>query len=115
MNLLFLTNNLTITETLYRWLQNTESSVTLMESALKQTDQMVNIPDFIISYNYSHILPKNIVNAFSERIFNLHISLLPWNRGYSPNFWSFMENTPKGVSIHQIDESLDTGEILVQQ
>lgn len=49
------------------------------------------------------------------QIFNLHISLLPYNRGASPNFFSFIENTPKGVTIHQIDEGLDTGPILAQK
>ena len=46
------------------------------------------------------------------QIFNLHISLLPYNREASPNFFSFIENTPKGVTIHQIDEGLDMGPIL---
>lgn len=49
------------------------------------------------------------------QIFNLHISLLPYNREASPNFFSFIENTPKGVTIHQIDEGLDTGPILAQK
>lgn len=49
------------------------------------------------------------------QIFNLHISLLPYNREASPNFFSFIENTPKGVTIHQIDEVLDTGPILAQK
>lgn len=48
------------------------------------------------------------------QIFNLHISLLPYNREASPNFFSFIENTSKGVTIHQIDEGLDTGPILAQ-
>lgn len=45
----------------------------------------------------------------------MHISLLPWNRGASPNFWSFIEDTPKGVTVHQIDEGLDTGAIIAQR
>lgn len=49
------------------------------------------------------------------QIFNLHISLLPYNREASPNFFSFIENTSKGVTIHQIDEGLDTGPILAQK
>ncbi len=49
------------------------------------------------------------------QIFNLHISLLPYNREASPNFFSSIENTPKGVTIHQIDEGLDTGPILAQK
>ena len=40
-------------------------------------------------------------------IVNLHISYLPFNRGSHPNYWSFVENTPKGVSIHEIDEQIE--------
>lgn len=29
--------------------------------------------------------------------------------------WSFLEDTPKGVTIHCIDEGIDTGKILAQR
>lgn len=72
-------------------------------------------PDFIISYNYKYIIPKEVVRAYYPRIINLHISYLPYNRGYYPNVWSFLEDTPKGVSIHLVDEGVDTGDILLQK
>ena len=40
---------------------------------------------------------------------------MPWNRGAHPNFWAFYDNTPSGVSIHLIDEGIDTGPILYQK
>ena len=49
------------------------------------------------------------------KIINLHISCLPYNRGSAPNFFSFYENTPKGVTIHQMSAGLDTGDILLQK
>jgi len=48
-------------------------------------------------------------------VINLHISLLPWNKGADPNLWSFLEDTPKGVTIHYVDRGVDTGDILAQQ
>lgn len=72
-------------------------------------------PDFIVSYGYKYILRPPVVKAYPNRIINLHISKLPWNRGYHPNFWSFYDNTPKGVTIHFIDEGIDTGRILLQK
>lgn len=45
----------------------------------------------------------------------MHISLLPWNRGASPNIWSFIDNTPKGVTIHMLSAGLDEGDILFQE
>lgn len=71
--------------------------------------------DWIISFGYRHIITKNQLEAINYKAINLHISYLPYNRGSHPNFWSFMDNTPKGVTIHQIDEGLDTGGIYIQQ
>ena len=71
--------------------------------------------DFLISYGYRFIIESEILSLFSNRAINLHISYLPWNRGADPNFWSFVDNTPKGVTIHHLDEGIDTGNIIVQK
>lgn len=70
---------------------------------------------FLISYGYRHILKKEIIEKLPGKSINLHISYLPWNRGADPNFWSFVENTPKGVTIHYLDDGIDTGDIIVQK
>jgi methionyl-tRNA formyltransferase len=69
----------------------------------------------VISYNYEFIIPENIIEYVQGKIYNLHISYLPWNKGSNPNFWSFYEDTLKGVTIHQIDKGIDTGKILYQK
>jgi methionyl-tRNA formyltransferase len=71
--------------------------------------------EFIISSGYALIIRPPIPSLYRKRIINLHISFLPYGRGIYPNFWSFFDGTPKGVSIHCIDEDIDTGEILFQQ
>lgn len=71
--------------------------------------------DFVISYGYRHILMKSVIESSKAPIINLHISYLPWNRGAHPNFWSFFDRTPSGVSIHLVDEGVDTGSILFQR
>ena len=45
----------------------------------------------------------------------MHISYLPFNRGAHPNFWSFYDNTLSGVTIHLVDEGVDTGPIIFQR
>ena len=40
---------------------------------------------------------------------------MPWNRGSNPNVWSIIKNDPVGVSIHIIDEGVDTGPIIAQK
>lgn len=71
--------------------------------------------DFLISFGYRYILKKDVIDFFPDKIINLHISLLPYNRGANPNLWSYLEDTPKGVTIHYIDESVDTGNIILQK
>ncbi len=71
--------------------------------------------DLIISFGYRHILKKKVLDQIVCPIINLHISYLPYNRGAHPNFWSFFENTPHGVTIHLIDDGIDTGPILFQK
>jgi len=68
--------------------------------------------DWIVSYGYRHILKKDVLDLVPA--INLHMSYLPWNRGVDPNYWSWVDNTPKGYTIHLIDEGLDTGDILIR-
>ena len=71
--------------------------------------------DWVVSYGYSHIIKQDVIDKVKNPIINLHISYLPFNRGADPNFWSWFENTPKGVTIHQIDKGIDTGDIFIQK
>ena len=70
---------------------------------------------FIVSYRCPHIIRQPVIDYVHGRIINLHISFLPFNRGADPNLWSFLEDTPKGVTIHYIDCGLDTGDIIAQE
>lgn len=72
-------------------------------------------PDIIVSYNSRFILSRDIFNFPRIGTINLHVSYLPWNRGSDPNFWSHIENTPKGVTLHYIDKGIDTGDIIAQE
>ncbi len=70
---------------------------------------------WLVSFGYRHILRAETLACFPRRAINLHISYLPYNRGADPNFWSFIDRTPKGVSIHLIDEGVDTGELIARE
>jgi methionyl-tRNA formyltransferase len=115
MKLLFLTNN-EITKPLIEWLeQRAKEEVVLCSGKLTLSYVKSLSPYILISYNYRHIVTEDIINLMNGRIINLHISLLPWNRGADPNLWSFLEETPKGVTVHLIDKGIDTGDILLQE
>ena len=72
-------------------------------------------PEIVISYNYSHIVKEDVIELMGDKIINMHCSLLPWNKGASPNLWSFIDDTPKGVTIHVLEKGLDTGRLLLQE
>ena len=71
--------------------------------------------DLVISYGYRYILKPVHIQACKKPPINLHISLLPWNKGAHPNFWAWYDNTPHGVTIHEINQGLDTGPIIYQK
>jgi len=71
--------------------------------------------DLVISFGYRYIINSQKIQNIQRPIVNLHISYLPFNRGAHPNFWSHYEDTPCGVSIHEIDEGIDTGKIIYRK
>lgn len=115
MKILFLTNN-SNTQPLIDWLRNDQKEdVDVYAKKINKIVIKKYKPEFIISYNYKYLISKEIVDLFQSKIINLHISFLPWNRGANPNIWSFIDNTKKGVTIHQIDSGIDTGPLLLQE
>lgn len=65
---------------------------------------------------FTRRLPKALLALFPWGVLNVHPSLLPDYRGPAPLFWQFRAGEERfGVTIHQVDEGLDTGDILAQQ
>lgn len=69
--------------------------------------------DLLVSYGYRHIVRPPVLEVV--RAVNLHISLLPWNRGADPNLWSWIDGTPKGVTVHWMTAGVDEGPIITQR
>jgi methionyl-tRNA formyltransferase len=100
---------------LLTWLREQHEDV--LQTAEKITPEDIRAWNvgFLVSYGYRHIIRQPVLALLPERAINLHISYLPWNRGADPNLWSFLESTPKGVSIHHLDQGIDTGDIILQK
>ena len=64
---------------------------------------------------WPHILKGEIFNITKRGWLNFHPSFLPFNRGRNPNFWCLVDETVSGVSLHFIDEGVDTGNIVAQK
>tara|TARA_A100001015_G_C15036332_1_gene736458 strand:- start:3617 stop:4192 length:576 start_codon:yes stop_codon:yes gene_type:complete len=71
--------------------------------------------DLIVLYGYREIVRKSFIAKYKNKLVNLHISYLPYNRGAHPNFWSWVNKTPHGVSIHRVSSRVDAGSILYQK
>lgn len=71
-------------------------------------------PDVIVVVAYGCILPPSILNMPRLGCINLHVSLLPKYRGSAPVQWAVLNgDTETGVSIMQMDEGVDTGDVLL--
>lgn len=68
----------------------------------------------LISYA-APLLPSSVFCAPSLGSLNLHPSLLPAYRGGRPLFWQIFDgNFQGGVTLHRIDDGIDTGEVVDQ-
>lgn len=113
MRVLFLGGS--ISKGLFEWLKEQGEQGYYTEEKIDAKFVREYKPDIIISYNYKYILKPDVIGIPERGVINLHISFLPWNRGANPNVWSIIENTMKGVTIHFLDEGIDTGDILLQK
>ena len=86
------------------------------DTPIIRPDPVVARPgEWLVTMGYRRLLSPEIVDSYEGRTVNLHISYLPHNRGADPNFWSWVDNTPKGVTLHQLDHGMDTGPIWFQK
>jgi methionyl-tRNA formyltransferase len=88
-------------------------------SSLRQTGTIAAIKaleaDIGVSVFFGYILKRELLDLFPRGCVNVHPALLPSNRGAYPNVWSIVEGTPAGVTIHYIDEGVDTGDVISQR
>jgi len=73
-------------------------------------------PDLIVVACFPKLLPSSWLAIPKLGCLNLHPSLLPNYRGIAPMFWQFYYGeTHTGVTLHFMDESADTGDIVAQR
>ena len=79
-----------------------------------------NQVDFVILAGFLWLVPKNVVEAFPNRIINIHPALLPkfGGKGMYGHFVheAVVENkeTESGITIHFVNEYYDEGAIIFQ-
>jgi folate-dependent phosphoribosylglycinamide formyltransferase PurN len=73
-------------------------------------------PDIIVSCYFNQILKNRIFNIPKVSTVNVHSSLTQKYRGLNNYFWVLVNNEREsGVTIHEIDEGIDTGKIIAQR
>lgn len=87
----------------------------------------VNSPDFIqmiekhqcdvyVSMSFNQILKTEIINSVPKGFINCHAGALPFYRGRNIINWALINGEKQfGVTVHYIDEGIDTGDIICQQ
>jgi folate-dependent phosphoribosylglycinamide formyltransferase PurN len=72
-------------------------------------------PDIIINQSQS-ILKEDLLQIPKIGVINRHNALLPKNRGRLTPFWVLYKNEKEtGVSIHFVERSIDSGDIIIQK
>jgi len=113
MKILYYTNDTVVESEIQDFLSQNNDVTRITERPT--TDNLKGLKfDILISDRSRFIIPINVIEMFDGLICNLHPSFLPFNRGDQPLLWSAVEGTPYGVSIHQVSEKFDEGNIISQ-
>lgn len=73
-------------------------------------------PDYLFSFYYRHMLPKEVLDIPKIAPLNLHGSLLPKFRGRCPVNWVLVEGEQRtGVTLHVMEVKPDAGDIVGQR
>ena len=72
--------------------------------------------NFICLAGFMKILSKSFIDKFGNKILNIHPSLLPKYKGLNTHL-RVLKNKDKfsGCTVHYVDQSLDSGEIILQK
>jgi len=73
-------------------------------------------PDVVLVGSWGEIFQATVLNQAGTVFINAHPSLLPHHRGANPYTAAILAgDTRTGVTLHLMDESIDTGPIVMQQ
>lgn len=85
-----------------------------MESSMLKQIQAWDA-EWIVCAGYMRIIGKTLLDAFPNKIVNIHPSLLPKYRGKDALGQALQaKDTVLGITVHFVDDGLDTGKIIDQ-
>lgn len=74
------------------------------------------LPDYILAAHFNQLIKSDLLSLSKTSFINIHPSLLPAYKGVDPVFFAMLANEKEiGVTLHNMSESFDTGEIISQK
>lgn len=72
--------------------------------------------DLLVSMSFNQILKKEIIGLAKNGFINCHAGALPFYRGRNPLNWAIINGEKQfGITVHFVDEGIDTGDIVEQR
>lgn len=73
-------------------------------------------PDLNVSVSYDQILRQPLIELAPKGFINAHAGKLPFYRGRNPINWALINDEKEiGMTVHYIDQGIDTGDIILQE
>lgn len=86
-----------------------------LESSIKKIVTEKNITAAWLM-TFAYIIPKALLSIVPSGFINFHYGLLPQYRGANPVLAQMLNGeTESGITVHIVDENIDTGPIVLQQ
>jgi len=72
--------------------------------------------DLFVSMSFNQIFKKEIINLPKFKTINCHAGMLPFYRGRNILNWALINDEKEfGITVHYMDEGIDTGNIILQR
>ena len=99
----------------FAFIPSAYDSKQLYEEMLKEKLQQLNV-EWIVLAGYMRLIGPVLLNAFENRIVNIHPSVLPAFPGKDAIGQTLAAGAERaGVTVHFVDAGMDTGQIIAQQ
>lgn len=70
----------------------------------------------LILISGTRIISKKVLSCTNAKFINIHVGITPKYRGVHGGYWALAKSDSAncGVTIHQVDEGIDTGQVIAQ-
>lgn len=105
-----------------KWLKNKAKEISVPFELFENVNSKESLErikaykcDVIVSMSFEQILKKELLELTPMGAINCHASALPFYRGRNPINWAIINDEKElGITVHHVDEGIDTGDIIVQ-